>query len=90
MKREHTGNSITCRSNRRGVLVLAPNWLGDAVMAIPFLLALRSRLRDLDIHLLCRSYVSPVYRRCSAVDNMVVYKRTDGISGALGAIRKGV
>ncbi len=90
MKREYTGNSITCRSNRRGVLVLAPNWLGDAVMATPFLLALRSRLPDLDIHLLCRSYVSPVYRRCSAVDNMVVYERTDGISGALGAIRKGV
>ncbi len=69
---------------------MAPNWLGDAVMATPFLFALRSRLRDLDIHLLCRSYVSPVYCRCSAVDNMVVYERTDGISGALGAIRKGI
>jgi heptosyltransferase-2 len=90
VKREHTGNSITCRSNRSGVLVLAPNWLGDAVMATPFLFALRSRLRDRDINLLCRSYVSAVYRRCSAVDHLVEYEKTDGISGALGAIRKDI
>ncbi len=69
---------------------MAPNWLGDAVMATPFLFALRSRLSDLDINLLCRSYVSAVYRRCSAVDNLVEYERTDGISGALEAIRKDV
>lgn len=66
---------------------MAPNWLGDAVMAIPFLFALRSRLRDMDINLLCRSYVSAVYRRCSAVDRLVEYERKDGIPGALGAIR---
>jgi heptosyltransferase-2 len=69
---------------------MAPNWLGDAVMATPFLFALRSRLSSHDIHILCRSYVSPLYRRCSAVDNLVEYDRAAGISGALGAIRKNV
>ena len=60
--------------------------LNSTLLSTPFLFALSSRLRDLDIHLLCRSYVSPVYRRCSAVDNLVEYERTDGVSGALGAI----
>jgi heptosyltransferase-2 len=90
VKREHTANSITCRSNRRGILVLAPNWLGDAVMATPFLFALRSAFPDRSIYLLCRSYVSAIYRHCSAVDTLVVFDRRGGMSGVLREIGKAV
>jgi len=90
VKREHTASSTTCRSNRRGILVLAPNWLGDAVMATPFLFTLRRAFPDMSIYLLCRSYVAAIYRHCSAVDHLLVYEREEGIRGALNALRKGV
>jgi heptosyltransferase-2 len=69
--------------------VLAPNWLGDAVMATPFLFILRRAFPDMSIYLLCRSYVAAIYRHCSAVDNLLVYEREGGIRGALNALRNG-
>lgn len=69
---------------------MAPNWLGDAVMATPFLFALRELLPDREINVLSRRYVSPVYRRCSAVDNLAAYERTGGVAGALESVRKHV
>ena len=70
--------------------MLAPNWLGDAVMATPFLFILRKTFPDKSIYLLCRSYVASIYRHCSAVDHLVVYEREKGIHGALHALRKEV
>jgi heptosyltransferase-2 len=90
VKREHTGSSTTCRSSRRGILVLAPNWLGDAVMATPFLYALRRKHPERDIHLLCRSYTAPIFRLCPAVDGLAEYERRTGISGAIRALGGGV
>jgi len=72
------------------VLVLAPNWLGDAVMATPFLFMLRRALPERSVFLLCRSYVAPIYRHCSAVDHLAVYERRSGIRGALRAVREHV
>jgi heptosyltransferase-2 len=69
---------------------VTPNWLGDAVMATPFLFALRDLFPDREINVLCRRYVSPVYRRCSAVDNLAVYERSGSVWGALDAVRKSV
>lgn len=69
---------------------MAPNWLGDAVMAIPFLFVLRRTFPDRVIYLLCRRYVEAVYRHCSAVDHLVAYERRSGIRGALLAVRRDV
>lgn len=70
--------------------MLAPNWLGDAVMAIPFLFVLRRTCPERSIHLLCRSYVAPLYRYCPAIDHLVVYERGGGLRGAVGAVRREV
>lgn len=70
--------------------MLAPNWLGDAVMATPFLFALRSAFPDRNVYLLCRRYVSAIYRHCSALDHIVDYERNKGLRGALRALRNGV
>ena len=70
--------------------MLAPNWLGDAVMATPFLSALRNLFPERGIYLLCRRYVSPIYRHCSAVDHLVDYERDTGLRGALRALGSGV
>jgi heptosyltransferase-2 len=70
--------------------VLAPNWLGDAVMATPFLFTLRRTFPEKCIYLFCRSYVAPVYRHCSAVDHLAVYEKGVGMRGALGVLRREV
>jgi heptosyltransferase-2 len=90
VKREYTGNSTTCRRSRRGILVLAPNWLGDAVMATPFLYVLRRTFPDREIYLLCRSYTAALFRLSPAVDGLVEYERRNGIVGALHAMKRGV
>jgi heptosyltransferase-2 len=76
VRKGFTESSITCRSKREELLVCAPNWLGDAVMATPFLFALRRRLPAAAITLYCRSYVAEVFRRCPACDSLVEYERT--------------
>jgi heptosyltransferase-2 len=55
-------------------MVLAPSWLGDAVMATPFLGALRERLPAAAVVVVCREYVAEVFRRNPAVDSIVEYK----------------
>jgi heptosyltransferase-2 len=59
-------------------------------MAIPFLFVLRRAFPDSSINLVCRSYVEPIYRHCSAVDHLVVYGREHGMGGALRGIRRQV
>ncbi|HEY7855068.1 MAG TPA: lipopolysaccharide heptosyltransferase II [Terriglobales bacterium] len=41
--------------------VIAPNWLGDAVMSLPALAALRARHPDAALHVYARRGVAPVY-----------------------------
>ena len=43
------------------ILVLAPNWVGDAVMATPALAALAARFSDAEITTAARPYVLPVF-----------------------------
>lgn len=88
MRMGSTAESTNCRSGRREFLVLAPNWLGDAVMATPLLLSLRRIFQDAFICVVCRDYVSEIFQRCSAVDRMLVYRRRSGLGSELSMIRK--
>ncbi len=66
------------------LLVLGPSWLGDAIMAIPVLRALRSSSAGSRIAVLARGGVADLYRAVPAVDEVIVYARRPGIS-RLGA-----
>jgi len=66
-----TGSSTTCRSGHEELLVLAPNWVGDAVMATPFLFSLRERFPAGRITLLSRDYTAELFRRNAAIDSLV-------------------
>lgn len=86
MRKEPTASSTTCRSSSRALLVVAPNWLGDAVMATPFLLILRRAVPGAAVTLLCGEYVSEVFRRSSAVDRLITYDRRRKLRSALPAL----
>lgn len=51
------------------VVVIAPNWVGDAVMTQPLLAALKSTAARVDV--LAVSWVADVYRRMSEVDQIL-------------------
>jgi heptosyltransferase II len=44
------------------ILIRATNWVGDAIMALPALRAVRKRYPDADIAIVARPYVADIYR----------------------------
>lgn len=53
---------------RRNILVRAVNWVGDAVMSLPALRALRAAEPEAHITLLTRAWAAGLYRRETAID----------------------
>jgi heptosyltransferase-2 len=53
------------------ILVIAPNWIGDALMAQPLLALLRERRPGLKIDVLAPPWVAPVARRMPEVDEVI-------------------
>ena len=56
------------------ILVVQPNWIGDAVMATPTLRALRSLYPDAQISYLMRRYVKPMYTGLPWADKLITYR----------------
>ncbi len=53
------------------ILIRATNWVGDAIMALPALRAVRARFPDAEITILARSYVAAIYKNQTVCDNMM-------------------
>lgn len=53
------------------ILVIAPNWIGDCVMAQPLLALLRQEYPDQAIDVLAASWVAPVWRAMREVDTVL-------------------
>ncbi len=58
------------------ILVRATNWVGDAVMSLPALRALRSRFPEARITILARPWVAGLYEREPFCDEMIPAART--------------
>jgi heptosyltransferase-2 len=56
------------------ILVVQPNWVGDAVMATPTLRAIRERFPDAQISYLLRRYVKPIYTGMPWADKLITYR----------------
>lgn len=68
----------------RKILVRATNWVGDAVMSVPALQALRRRYPAAHISILARPWVSGLYGREPFCDELIPYEALKGWHG-LGA-----
>lgn len=51
------------------VLIIAPNWIGDAVMSLPLLNQIKSSNSQIDV--LATPWVAPIYEACDAVDHVI-------------------
>jgi heptosyltransferase-2 len=69
------------------ILVRATNWVGDAVMSLPALEALRAQFPRAEIVLLSKPWVSELYWHHPAVNRQIIYKPHSEHRGPLGLER---
>ncbi|MGA2811269.1 MAG: lipopolysaccharide heptosyltransferase II [Candidatus Acidiferrum sp.] len=60
-------------SGAKDILIRATNWVGDAIMAIPALRAVRARFPQARIAILARPYVADIYRHQQIADELILY-----------------
>ncbi len=64
--------------NPRRILIRATNWVGDAVMSLPALQAVRRRFPEAEITVLARPWVADLYRREPFADRVLLYEARPG------------
>jgi heptosyltransferase-2 len=55
------------------ILIRATNWVGDAIMALPALRAVRKRFPEAEISIVARPYVADIYRDQEICDQLIPY-----------------
>ncbi|HTA56724.1 MAG TPA: lipopolysaccharide heptosyltransferase II [Candidatus Baltobacteraceae bacterium] len=55
------------------IMIRATNWVGDAIMALPTLRAIRQRHTDAHISIVARPYVADIYRDQQVCDELIHY-----------------
>ncbi len=61
------------------ILVRATNWIGDAVMSLPALRAIRVRFPDAEIAVLARPWVADLYSAESAINRVIPLEGAPGL-----------
>ena len=56
------------------ILIIAPNWIGDAVMSQPLLANLKTIYPQSQIDVLASPWVAPIYRACAEVNEVIEAK----------------
>ncbi|HMD31043.1 MAG TPA: lipopolysaccharide heptosyltransferase II [Candidatus Acidoferrales bacterium] len=69
------------------LLVRATNWVGDAILCIPALAALRARWPEAEIAVLARPWVADLYRDQGLVDRLIPFDHRGRHRGAFGVER---
>jgi heptosyltransferase-2 len=55
------------------IMIRATNWVGDAIIALPALRAIRHRHPDAKISIVARPYVAEIYREQQVCDELIAY-----------------
>lgn len=62
----------------KNILVRGTNWVGDAVMSLPALVAIRKAFPDARITVLAKPWVRGVYAHCPDIDGIMTFKQQSG------------
>src|SRR5271169_6522614 len=60
------------------ILIRATNWVGDAVMSLPAIRAVRARFPQAQIAVLARPWVADLYARETAINRVIPYSAAAG------------
>jgi heptosyltransferase II len=66
------------------ILIRATNWVGDAIMALPALRAVRARFPEARIAIVARPYVADIYRGQKICDELISYDPKGAHAGLNG------
>lgn len=69
----------------KNLLVRGVNWIGDSVMTLPALRALRKAMPEAKISLLVKPWVSPLFEKNPNIDEIITYG--DKYKGIIGKIK---
>ena len=69
------------------IVIRATNWVGDAIMALPALHAVRRRFPEATIAIIARSYVADIYRGQEICDELIAYDPKGAHAGLSGRER---
>jgi heptosyltransferase-2 len=69
----------------KNVLIRGVNWIGDCVMTLPSLRALRKALPESKISLLVKPWVSPLFEKDPNIDEIIIY--ADEYKGIIGKLK---
>jgi len=69
------------------ILIRATNWVGDAIIALPALRAVRERFAGAEISIVARPYVADIYRDQGICDQLIPYDLLGGHAGISGRER---
>jgi len=69
------------------ILIRATNWVGDAIMALPALRAVRKRFPEAEIAIVGRPYVADIYRDQEICNQLIPYDPKDLHAGFSGRER---
>lgn len=75
------------REGIREILVRGTNWIGDAVMTLPALTAIRKTWPQAQISILAKPWVADVYRESGNVDRILNFEDPGRHQGPFGKIR---
>ena len=67
------------------IAVYSPNWVGDAVLALPFIQKIKSKYPTAKIFVICKEWVSSIYVNNPNIDNLIIIpkEKTGGILNTL-------
>ncbi|MBN2254565.1 MAG: lipopolysaccharide heptosyltransferase II [Deltaproteobacteria bacterium] len=71
----------------KNILIRGTNWIGDVVMTLPAVAAIRETCPGAKISVLAKPWVAELYRICGDVDAVIPYERMGDHKGTTGIIR---
>jgi heptosyltransferase-2 len=71
------------------IAIYSPNWIGDAVMALPFIQLLKEKNPQAELNIVCKDWVSAVFKNNRSV-NQIIPIPQDSINSFSGTVRIGL
>jgi heptosyltransferase-2 len=83
---------ISIRTSRRiedaqSILIRGTNWIGDVIMTLPAMAAIRRAFPKAKISVLAKPWVADIFSLCSDVDDVIVYRSPGIHEGVRGLFR---
>jgi len=73
--------------NSRHMLVRGTNWIGDVIMSLPAISAVKGTCPDIRITVLAKPWVADLYRICPDVDEVIIFRSPGVHDGLMGKWR---